>query len=66
MRTALADLKLQRLVVVHAGEHSFDMAKNIAPWPTCLMKLNRGKSAWAQKCRGDFLSAHTGTAVILN
>ena len=29
MRTALADLKLQRLFVVHAGEHSFDMAKNI-------------------------------------
>ena len=29
MRTALEDLKLQRLFVVHAGEHSFDMAKNI-------------------------------------
>lgn len=29
MRTALSDLKLQRLFVVHAGEHSFDMAKNI-------------------------------------
>jgi predicted AAA+ superfamily ATPase len=29
MRTALADLKLQRLFVVHAGEHSFDLAKNI-------------------------------------
>ena len=29
MRTAMADLKLQRLFVVHAGEHSFDMAKNI-------------------------------------
>ncbi len=29
MRTALSDLKLQRLVVVHAGEHSFDMAKKI-------------------------------------
>ncbi len=29
MRTALADLKLQRLFVIHAGEHSFDMAKNI-------------------------------------
>jgi predicted AAA+ superfamily ATPase len=29
MRTAMADLKLQRLFVVHAGKHSFDMAKNI-------------------------------------
>ncbi len=29
MRTALADLTLQRLFVVHAGEHSFDMAKNV-------------------------------------
>jgi predicted AAA+ superfamily ATPase len=29
MRTALTDLKLQRLFVVHAGEHSFDMAKKI-------------------------------------
>jgi uncharacterized protein len=29
MRTALEDLKLQRLFVIHAGEHSFDMAKNI-------------------------------------
>jgi predicted AAA+ superfamily ATPase len=29
MRTALEDLKLQRLFVVHAGEHSFDMSKNI-------------------------------------
>jgi hypothetical protein len=29
MRTALADLKLQHLFVVHAGEHSFDMAKSI-------------------------------------
>ena len=29
MRTALADLKLQRLVVVHAGPHSFDLATNI-------------------------------------
>ncbi len=29
MRTALDDLKLQRLFVIHAGEHSFDMAKNI-------------------------------------
>jgi predicted AAA+ superfamily ATPase len=29
MRTALADLKLQRLFVVHAGEHSFDMAKKV-------------------------------------
>ena len=29
MRTALADLKLQKLFVVHAGEHSFDMAKSI-------------------------------------
>lgn len=29
MRTALADLKLQRLFIVHAGEHSFDMPKNI-------------------------------------
>ena len=29
MRTALADLRLQRLFVIHAGEHSFDMAKNI-------------------------------------
>ena len=29
MRTALTDLKLQRLFVVHAGDHSFDMAKRI-------------------------------------
>lgn len=29
MRTAQADLKLQRLFAVHAGEHSFDMAKNV-------------------------------------
>lgn len=29
MRTALEDLKLQRLFVVHAGEHSFDMSKQI-------------------------------------
>lgn len=29
MRTAAEDLKLQRLFVVHAGEHSFDLAKNI-------------------------------------
>jgi predicted AAA+ superfamily ATPase len=29
MRTALSDLKLQRLFVIHAGEHSFDMAKNV-------------------------------------
>jgi predicted AAA+ superfamily ATPase len=29
MRTALSDLKLQRLIIVHAGEHSFDMAKNV-------------------------------------
>lgn len=29
MRTAMTDLKLQRLFVVHAGQHSFDMAKNI-------------------------------------
>lgn len=29
MRAALADLKLQRLFVIHAGEHSFEMAKGI-------------------------------------
>ena len=29
MRIALADLELQRLVVIHAGRHSFDMAKQI-------------------------------------
>ncbi len=29
MRTALTDLELQRLFVVHAGEHSFDMTKKI-------------------------------------
>lgn len=29
MRTAMADLKLQRLFVIHAGKHSFDMAKDI-------------------------------------
>ena len=29
MRAALTDLKLQRLFVVHAGEHSFDMTKKI-------------------------------------
>jgi len=29
MRTAMSDLNLQRLFVIHAGEHSFDMAKNI-------------------------------------
>jgi hypothetical protein len=29
MRAAMEDLKLQRLFVIHAGEQSFDMAKNI-------------------------------------
>jgi len=29
MRTALSDLKLQRLFVIHAGAHSFDMTKKI-------------------------------------
>jgi predicted AAA+ superfamily ATPase len=29
MCAAMTDLKLQRLFVVHAGQHSFDMAKNI-------------------------------------
>jgi len=29
MKTALQDLKLQRLFVVHAGEHSFNMTKKI-------------------------------------
>ena len=29
MRIALSDLKLQRLFVVHAGRHSFDMAKRV-------------------------------------
>ena len=29
MRIALADLRLQRLIVVHAGRNSFDMAKKI-------------------------------------
>ena len=29
MRSALSDLKLQRLQVIHAGKTSFDMAKNI-------------------------------------
>ena len=29
MRTALTDLKLQRLFVIHAGKHSFDMTKKI-------------------------------------
>jgi predicted AAA+ superfamily ATPase len=29
MRTAMTDLKLQRLFVVHAGGHSFDMTKEI-------------------------------------
>lgn len=29
MRIALDDLKLQRLFVIHAGEHSFDLATNI-------------------------------------
>jgi len=29
MRTALTDLNLQRLFVIHAGGHSFDMAKKI-------------------------------------
>ncbi len=29
MRSALADLKLQRLHVVHAGQHTFHLAKNI-------------------------------------
>ena len=29
MRIALTDLKLQRLFVIHAGEHSFDMTKKI-------------------------------------
>lgn len=29
MKTALDDLKLQRLFVIHAGEHSFDLAKKM-------------------------------------
>jgi hypothetical protein len=29
MRTALSDLKLQQLFVVHAGQHSFEMANKI-------------------------------------
>ena len=29
MRIALSDLRLQRLFVIHAGEHSFDLAKKI-------------------------------------
>jgi predicted AAA+ superfamily ATPase len=29
MRAALDDLKLQRLLVIHAGQHSFDMARGI-------------------------------------
>ena len=29
MKTALSDLKLQRLFVIHAGEHTFDMTKRI-------------------------------------
>ncbi len=29
MRIALSDLRLQRLYVIHAGEHSFDLAKKI-------------------------------------
>jgi predicted AAA+ superfamily ATPase len=29
MRTALTDLKLQRLFIVHAGQHSFDMTNKI-------------------------------------
>ena len=29
MRVALADLKLQRLFVIHAGRHSFDLTKHI-------------------------------------
>ena len=29
MRSALADLRLQRLFVIHAGRHSFDMAQRI-------------------------------------
>ncbi len=33
MRTALFDLKLQRLFVVHAGDHAFDMAKKIRAVP---------------------------------
>ena len=29
MRTVLTDLNLQHLVVIHAGQHSFDMEKKI-------------------------------------
>jgi predicted AAA+ superfamily ATPase len=29
MRSAMENLKLQRLLVVHAGEHSFDLTKKI-------------------------------------
>jgi hypothetical protein len=29
MGSALSDLKLQRLFVVHAGTHSFDLARNV-------------------------------------
>lgn len=41
MRHALADLKLQRLFVIHAGEHSFEMQKNVLaiPLPRLLQEV---------------------------
>lgn len=33
MRSALTDLKLSRLFVIHAGEHAFDLARNVHAVP---------------------------------
>ena len=34
MHTALADLQLERLDVIHAGAHTFPLAPHIGPWPS--------------------------------
>jgi hypothetical protein len=44
MRTALSDLQLQRLFVVHAGNHSFDMANKIRA--VSLSQLCEELTAW--------------------
>ena len=38
MRHALNDLRLDRLTVIHAGRHSFPLAKNVEAVPLKLFK----------------------------
>ena len=38
MRSALSDLKLDRLFVIHAGEHRFDLALNVHAVPATQLK----------------------------